>query len=69
MTTIEARPGETIDQACQRAYGRTSGAVEAVLAGNPWLSALPKRLPLGTVILLPALAASADADPVVKLWD
>lgn len=69
MRRLVTRPGEMIDQACRRAYGTETGTVEAVLAANPGLAALPYRLPGGTVIRLPELAAPSRSDPVVKLWD
>lgn len=68
MTTTTAKPFETVDQVCRRIYGDESGYVEAVLAANPGLATLPVRLPAGTVIVLPEVAA-AVTDPVVKLWD
>lgn len=69
MTRTLAKPMETVDQVCRRVYGDESGYVEAVLAANPGLAALPRRLPAGTVIQLPALPKPTATDTVVKLWD
>lgn len=63
-----ARDGEMVDQIAEAAYGRTAGATEAVLAANPHLSALPARLPVGTIIELPDMPVETTV-ATVRLWD
>ena len=59
---------ETVDQVCRRIYGDESGFVEAVLAANPGLGDA-ELIPIGTVVVLPRLAAVAEPTvPVVTLW-
>ena len=66
--TITARDGDVLDQIAQEAYGRTEGAVEAILDANPLLASASARLAAGTVIVLPELAAT-PTKPMVRLWD
>jgi P2-like prophage tail protein X len=66
--TITARDGDVIDHIAQEAYGRTAGAVEAILAANPTLADQGPRLAAGTVIVLPDLPAT-PVKPRVRLWD
>ena len=49
-------------------YGRTQGAVEAVLAANPGLAEYGAILPHGTAVILPDIAAAPVAE-TVSLWD
>ena len=67
--TYITRQGETVDLACWRFYGKTSGTVEAVLDANPGLSGKGLILPIGTIITMPNIAGSRTATPLVKLWD
>jgi len=60
--------GDMLDEICFRHYGRSSGAVEAVLEANPGLADKGPVLAVGTQILLPDLAESNEAK-TVKLWD
>lgn len=70
MATATAIEGETVDAICWRALGRTRAVTEQVLALNPGLADLGTRLPAGTVVILPELAATAPAVlETVKLWD
>lgn len=68
-TTYRTRQGETVDLACWRHYGRTAEVTERVLDANPGLAAKGPILPLGTEIVMPAVAQRARARPLTKLWD
>ncbi len=68
MITTTSLQGEVLDQVCRRIYGSEAGRVEAVLAINPGLASMPRRLPIGVVINLPEIEAVAPQDPVVQLW-
>lgn len=63
-----ARAGEPLDALLHRTIGRTAGAVEAVLAANPGLSA-SARLTEGQAVTIPAAAATPPAAPLIDLWD
>lgn len=67
--TYTTRQGETVDLVCSRFYGRTRDVTEQVLAANPGLAAIGPLLPIGTVLVLPTIAAQAAAKDLVKLWD
>lgn len=67
MNRVTTRDGDMIDQLALKAYGRTEGATEAVLAANPHLAGLPSRLPAGVVVVLPELAPAA-VKGTVRLW-
>jgi len=60
--------GDTVDQICQRVYGRTAGVTEQVLIANPGLADLGPILPMGTLITLPEQAPQAES-PMLQLWD
>ncbi|MDT8758231.1 tail protein X [Sphingomonas psychrotolerans] len=65
-----ALDGETVDEICWRALGRTAAVTEQVLAMNPGLAGLGPRLPAGTEVALPDLAALApEVRETIKLWD
>lgn len=67
---VSALDGETLDEICWRVLGRTRVVTEQVLALNPGIAALGPRLPEGTPVTLPDLAAIApDVRETVKLWD
>lgn len=63
------RAGDALDLICLRHYGHQAGAVEQVLEANPEIRATAHRLKLGTVITLPALAASDIGQQPARLWD
>ncbi|KGA31343.1 phage tail protein [Pectobacterium brasiliense] len=65
---VIAQQGDTLDALCYRHYGRTQGAVEAVLAANPGLAEFGAILPHGTAVILPDIAAAPVAE-TVSLWD
>jgi phage tail protein X len=67
--TVYARQGETVDSLVDRALGKTSGAVEAVLEANAGLAELGLFLPHGTAVVLPIAAQVADETPIINLWD
>lgn len=69
MTTVTSIAGETVDLICRRHYGDESGFAEAVYDANRGLAALGAILPSGVVILLPEVAAAAEADSPIRLWD
>lgn len=70
MMKVTARAGETMDELCWRALGRTAGVTEQALALNPGLAALGPRLPAGTEVDLPELSTLVVPErQVVKLWD
>ena len=62
------RDGDTLDWICWKHYGRSSGAVEAVLEANRGLADLGTTYQAGTEITLPDLPASSSTT-VVRLWD
>lgn len=66
--TYLTRDGDMLDWLCQKHYGRTSGAVEAVLEANRELAALGPVYAAGVRIVLPDLPAAA-ATAVIRLWD
>lgn len=71
MTEYESREGDMLDEIAARFYGVVNDEViNAVLAANPGAAALGPRLPLGTIVRLPALKRedAMTAAPVVKLW-
>ena len=67
--TVYAHQGETVDSLVDRALGKTSGSVEAVLEANPGLADLGLFLPHGTKVVLPIAAQVADETPIIQLWD
>lgn len=68
MLTYRTKDGDMLDWICSKHYGRTSGAVEAVLEANPGLADMGPIYEAGTLILLPELPA-AELSAAVKLWD
>ncbi|MBA1289185.1 tail protein X [Pseudomonas japonica] len=67
-TTVQAQQGDTLDALCWRAYGRTAGVVEAVLAANPGLAGHGPVLPHGTPVRLPEQPPAAETRQMVNLW-
>jgi phage tail protein X len=68
MLTYRTKDGDTLDWICHKHYGRTSGAVEAVLEANPSLASKGPIYTAGVSIKLPELP-EAQAETVVRLWD
>jgi phage tail protein X len=58
MNSYTTKQGETVDQVCQRHYGKTAGVTEEVLRVNQGLAAKGAILPMGTVIKLPRMPAT-----------
>lgn len=67
-TPIRTHQVETVDALCWRYYGRTQGAVEAVLQANPGLARLGLVLPQGLLVAMPDLPAP-PAKQMTQLWD
>lgn len=67
-TQIRTQQKESVDALCWRHYGRTLGAVEAVLQANPGLARLGLVLPQGILVTMPALSAPPPKT-TVSLWD
>lgn len=65
---LTARAGEMVDELLHRAFGRTGGLVEAVLAANAGLSA-SERLAEGQTITVPEAAQAAPTSKLFDLWD
>jgi phage tail protein X len=63
-----SKDGDMVDAICWRYYGRTAGAVEAVLDANPGLADRGPVLDAGVVIELPDLP-EPEPDQGVSLWD
>lgn len=65
---IRTTQGETVDALCWRYYGRTQGAVEAVLQANPGLARHGLLLPQGMLVLMPVLP-TPPTQQLTQLWD
>jgi phage tail protein X len=65
---VRAQQGDTVDALCWRAYGRTAGMVEQVLATNPGLADYGATLPHGTLVELPDAAPLAERKEQIQLW-
>lgn len=69
METVRALQGDTVDAIAWRYYGRTTGVVEQLLQANPGLADLGPVLPVGQPVNMPAIAAPAEQNTAVNLWD
>lgn len=67
-TQIRTQQNESVDALCWRHYGRTQGAVEAVLQANPGLARRGLILPQGLLVHMPTLSAPPPKT-TVTLWD
>lgn len=65
---IRTQQNETVDALCWRYYGRTQGAVEAVLQANPGLARRGLLLPHGMLVLMPVLP-TPPTQQLTQLWD
>ncbi|WP_267369933.1 MULTISPECIES: tail protein X [unclassified Pantoea] len=65
---VYAQQGDTVDEICQRYYGRTGEAVGLVYAANPGLAESGPVLPHGCEMTLPELPGSS-AGETVNLWN
>ncbi|WP_313118587.1 tail protein X [Pantoea septica] len=65
---VYAQQGDTVDEICQRYYGRTEQAVELVYAANPGLAESGPVLPHGCEVTLPDLPDYSTGE-TVNLWD
>lgn len=68
MTRYRTRDGDMLDRLCWKYYGRSQGAVEAVLEANPGLALRGPVLPTGIEIVLPDLPTPTKA-ATIRLWD
>lgn len=66
--TYRTRDGDMLDWICSKHYGRTAGAVEAVLEANAGLADLGPVYVAGVLIELPDLAVT-QTETTVRLWD
>lgn len=67
---VTTRSGETVDELCWRALGRTRDVTEQVLELNPGLADHGPQLPGGMTVTLPDPdRAAAPRRETVKLWD
>lgn len=60
---------DMVDLIAYDRYGRTRGAVEAILDANPGLGERGPILPRGIVIYLPSLEDTPPKRKVINLWD
>lgn len=67
MAAYVTRDGDMLDWICWRHYGRSAGAVEAVLAANPGLADLGPVYAAGLTIALPDLPDAGEIE-TVRLW-
>ena len=68
MTIYRTSDGDTLDWICWKYYGRSSGAVEAVLEANSGLAARGPVYDAGLNIKLPDLP-TAPQRQLIRLWD
>ncbi|HBR1366654.1 TPA: tail protein X [Klebsiella pneumoniae] len=64
---VFALQGDTVDQLCQRYYGKTAGVTESVFEANPGL-ADQIFLTAGQEIELPVVETETETN-MVQLWD
>ena len=70
MQTYKTRDGDVLDHVAWRHYGVQSPMVlRAVLEANPGLAEQGAVLPRGLSIQLPEIAAPANTQKGVALWD
>ncbi len=67
MARYRTSDGDELDWICWRHYGRTAGAVEAVLEANPGLADRGPVLPAGIEIELPDLP-EPERQTLPRLW-
>lgn len=67
--TLTAAQGDTLDELLWRERGLGPDALAAALAANPGLADLGAVLPLGTPVIVPAIATpAAPTREIVQLW-
>ena len=70
--TVISQAGDTLSIICWRAYGRSSGVVELVLAANPHLApytdGTSPMLPAGITITLPPVSQPVNQPGTIQLW-
>lgn len=72
-TRLMAKAGDELDQLLWREAGLGPNDLTRVLDANPGLADLGPVLPLGTMVIVPASAAAAQAGtarviPLIQLW-
>lgn len=68
--TLRANQGDTVDLLIWRERSLGPESVPAVLEANPGLADFGPVLPIGTIVLVPAIAATAStAVLLIQLWD
>lgn len=67
--TIHSLQGDTVDALIWRERGLGAADIAAVLAANPGLADAGAILPIGTPVVMPALATAPAALPLIQLWD
>ena len=68
MREVRSVEGDTVDLICYREFGYTEEITEQLLALNPGLADVGPVIPVGTAIVLPAVAA-APVTNTLNLWD
>ena len=70
-TTLRARQGDTLDALLWRDAGLGPADLPAVLAANPGIAGAGPVLPLGTIVIVPAVRAIpvTATRPLIQLWD
>lgn len=69
MDRLTSIQGDTLDELLWRERGLGAEALGEVLAANPGLADLGATLPIGTAVLVPAIAAPAvPVRDIVQLW-
>ncbi|MFT0892238.1 tail protein X [Pseudochelatococcus sp. G4_1912] len=66
ITTID---GDILDLICHRYYGQHKGTVEAVLAANPGLAAIPQPYAADIEIILPDRPVTDRNQQTIALWE
>tara|TARA_B100002049_G_scaffold184715_1_gene141719 strand:+ start:150 stop:362 length:213 start_codon:yes stop_codon:yes gene_type:complete len=69
VRVVRAQQHDTVDEICYREFGRTAGVTEQTLAlaENHGLADHGPRLPQGTPVTLPDIAAEPE-QKMVQLW-
>lgn len=70
LVPITAQQGDTLDLLLWRERGLGPADISAILDSNPGLAALGSVLPMGTIVLVPAVTTPAQTSlPLIQLWD
>lgn len=66
--TVQSVAGETVDELVYRTLGKSSPAVEQVLAANPNLADHGLHLPRDLAVVIPTAASGPADTPMIQLW-